>query len=148
MKYNYPVRPQRISQKIGDIDSCVLRFGDDWPGIFISSKYASDFCKKLNNYYLKKDFKLVEELVNSFHELLEKSHIENLDENIIKLEEVPVRIETGHVIFNDDKSGYFFRGDHSFAMKSALNSPFIRNKSESYSHIPFLINESNYWSKI
>lgn len=148
MNYNYPIKKQKIEQDIDALESTVLKFGDDWPGVFISTEYAKDFCIHLNDSYVNKDYEELRAILEEFCQLMDSSNVQKLDEkNMISLNAHYERVETGHIEFKNGKKGYFFRGDRSFLMKMALKNSLSGNEDESYSHIPFLINESKHWSK-
>lgn len=147
MSYSYNTNVQNIPLELKDTEISVLSFGEDWPGVFISSEFAKTFGLELNESFVDKNHDKLKDVISNFHDVLDKSNVKNLDkENLRSLDDAGFRVNTGHIKFKNGLSGYFFRGDHSYMLKISLSST-LKDDDNSYTNIPFLINESKHWAK-
>lgn len=148
MNYQYEVKVQTVEQGVGKLDKSVIRFGDDWPGVFLSCAYAGNFCIRLNESYVNKDTEEMKKVINELYDILHFSDLNiNKNNDVLSLNNAGFRVDTGHLNFNDNVSGYFFRGDHAYMLKLGIKSSLENDNFASDSHIPFLINESKHWAK-
>jgi hypothetical protein len=148
MNYQYEVNNQYVCQIVDKMDKAVIRFGDDWPGVFLSSEYSHNFCVRLNDAYVNRDTVKIKSIIHELYSTLHFSDV-NVNKNIdvICLSDAGFRVDTGHIVFDNELSGYYFRGDHAYMMKLGVMNTFESDDISSESHIPFLINESKHWAK-
>lgn len=146
--FDFPIEKNKIDVNCDPCKSMIVKFGDDWPGVFFESNYAKELAYSLDSAYTKDDIPLLKEITTGIYDLLVKSNVYTISDKVSAFESINSRIDTGHVVFSNGTSGYFIRGDHAFMLRMGIED-FVTHSEvvSSISHIPFLINECLHWSK-